>query len=167
MTPSGHVGKFSERDLAFWTQFAQLWKHLAGMSNDAQRSEYLKKAENCLLKVEAIRAELDARLPLKLPCVTPFPPQSPQPFTQASVESITPGQIGCYGVFRYALSGIECLYVGKGVIRERLLEHLSGENSCIIMSGPTHWMAAITPDCDELEKQLILELAPKCNRRVA
>lgn len=62
MTPSDHVGKFSERGLAFWTQFAQLWKHLAGMSNDAQRSEYLKKAENCLLKVEAIRAELDARL---------------------------------------------------------------------------------------------------------
>ena len=39
---------------------------------------------------------------------------------------------------------------------KELLEHLSRENSCITKGGSTHWMAAITPDCDELEEQLIL-----------
>ena len=165
MPPFNPIDKPSERDLAFWTQFAQLWQHLAWMSKDAQRAEYLKKAEKCLRRVEAIRVELDSRPPSTWP--TPFPPQAPQPFTRASIESITPGQVGCYGIFGYTQSGVECLYVGKGVLRERLLEHLSGENSCITRAGPTHWMAAITPDCDELEEQLILELAPKCNQRVA
>jgi hypothetical protein len=99
----------------------------------------------------------------------PFPPQPPQPFSKESVESISPGQTGCYGVFRYGYGpfGIDWIYVGKGDIRERLLEHLGGDNYCITICGPTHWVSATTPDFDQLEKELIRELMPKCNPRVA
>lgn len=92
----------------------------------------------------------------------PFPEQSPRAFTRAKVEALRPGQNGCYGLFR----ANEWIYVGKGDIRQRLLDHLNGDNSCITMRRPTFWVDAVTENYDELEKQLIRELSPSCNKRV-
>jgi hypothetical protein len=69
----------------------------------------------------------------------PFPQQPPREFTREDIERIPPGQIGCYALFR----GLECVYIGKGDIRERLLAHFDGDN-------------------DECERQLILEYHPIC-----
>lgn len=92
----------------------------------------------------------------------PFPEQAPKPFTRARVEQITPGQKGCYGLFK----GTTCVYVGKGDIRDRLLAHLNGDNACITREAPTHWVDTVTNDMDSVEKALILELDPVCNKKV-
>jgi hypothetical protein len=92
----------------------------------------------------------------------PFPNQTPRAFTKANVEAIRPGQDGCYGLFRAS----SCVYVGKGDIRVRLLAHLNGDNPCITRNAPTHWVDWVTPNMDEAEKSLILELDPVCNKKV-
>ena len=92
----------------------------------------------------------------------PFPEQQPRVFTRANVETIQPGQLGCYGLFKPG----EWIYVGKGDIRQRLLDHLNGDNPCINRRGPTHWVDEVTKNYNDREKQLILELDPVCNRRV-
>jgi len=66
----------------------------------------------------------------------PFPEQKSRPFTRANVKSLNPNQKGCYGLYHKDA----WVYVGKGDIRERLLSHLSGDNSCITSSHPTHWV---------------------------
>lgn len=93
----------------------------------------------------------------------PFPSQSARAFTQENVEAIKPGQMGCYGLYR---AGGAWVYVGKGDIRARLLRHLNGDNPCITREKPTHWVDVVTSDMDEMEKRLIRELNPICNKRV-
>ena len=92
----------------------------------------------------------------------PFPQQTPRPFTRPDVESLNPNQMGCYGLFRTN----QWVYVGKGDIRQRLLDHLNGDNPCITRNAPTHWVDVVTNDYDNEEKRLILELRPICNQKV-
>jgi len=92
-----------------------------------------------------------------------FPSQTPRAFTRANVEAITPGQFGCYGLF---VNGGGWVYVGKGDIRKRLLDHLNGDNPCITRNRPTHWVDIVASNMDALEKALILELQPSCNKKV-
>ena len=98
----------------------------------------------------------------------PFPPQTPIPFTRAGVESLKPRQLGCYGLF----AGDQCIYVGKGDLRTRLLGHLNGDHPCISRYSPTHFMGLITPEQDLTEmyleeRRLIGELSPLCNEKIA
>ena len=93
----------------------------------------------------------------------PFVEQEARPYTRASVETLTPGQIGVYGLFKKGA----WVYVGKGDIRQRLLDHLNGDNPCITRENPTGWVAEQTSgDPSARERELILELRPVCNRRV-
>jgi len=92
----------------------------------------------------------------------PFPKQDARPFARQHIEAIKPGLLGCYGLF----GGGQWIYVGKGDIRARLLAHLNGDNPCITRMAPTHYVDAVTPDMDRMEKQLILELEPACNQKV-
>lgn len=92
----------------------------------------------------------------------PFPKQSARQFTKANVEAITPGQKGCYGLFKDGVN----VYVGKGDIRDRLLAHLNGDNPCITRQKPTHWIDVVTSDMDAEEKRLIREFNPICNKKV-
>ncbi len=92
-----------------------------------------------------------------------FPSQTPRAFTRANVEAITPGQYGCYGLY---MGGGAWVYVGKGDIRKRLLDHLNGDNPCITRNRPTHWVDIVTNNMDALEKALILEFQPSCNKKV-
>jgi hypothetical protein len=91
-----------------------------------------------------------------------FPQQIARPFTRAEGEALEPEQSGCYGLFR----GEVWVYIGKGDIRQRLLDHLNGDNPCITRQAPTHWVSVVTPFADEREKSLILECKPVCNKRV-
>ena len=92
----------------------------------------------------------------------PFPKQDPRPFTKERILALNPDQNGCYGLYK---SGA-WVYVGKGDIRQRLLDHFNGDNPCILRERPTHWVDIVSSDYDALEKQLILELKPICNQRV-
>lgn len=93
----------------------------------------------------------------------PFPQQKGNPFTRDSVEKLSPNQTGVYGLY----SDEKWIYIGSGNIRERLLAHLEGNNLCIAANGPTHWVAEITPDTVNREKQLIMEHRPICNQRAS
>lgn len=92
----------------------------------------------------------------------PFPQQTPRAFTRANIEAINPNQNGCYGLYRQGV----WIYVGKGDIRARLLDHLNGGNPCITKEKPTHFVDVVTADMDNTEKRLILELKPICNQKV-
>jgi len=93
----------------------------------------------------------------------PFPQQIPRAFTRANVEALNPNQIGVYGLFRQDT----WIYIGKGDIRQRLLDHLNGDNSGIIKEKPTHWVDELTNgDPSRREESLIAEYWPICNKRV-
>jgi hypothetical protein len=85
-----------------------------------------------------------------------------RPYTSVDVLMLQEGQNGVYGIFR----GTACIYVGKGDVRSRLLDHLNNDNPCISSNKPDQWTAVITPDADDLEKKLIYEYKPFCNKRV-
>lgn len=92
----------------------------------------------------------------------PFPSQTPRAFTKANIEAINPGQTGCYGLYREGV----WIYVGRGDIRDRLLNHFNGGNACITREKPTHWVDVVTSDDVAEEKKLIVELTPVCNQKV-
>jgi len=92
-----------------------------------------------------------------------FIKQTPRRFRQEDIDSLRPGQVGVYGLFRNG----EWVYVGKGDIRDRLLRHLNGDNPDILRQCPTHWVAeVISGDPARREKDLITQLQPICNKRV-
>ena len=93
----------------------------------------------------------------------PFVQQTPRLFSRQNIEALTPGQMGVYGLYKQG----GWAYVGKGDIRQRLLDHLNGDNPCITRQSPMHWVAEVTPgDPSARERQLTLELQPSCNLRV-
>jgi len=95
----------------------------------------------------------------------PFPDQVLQEFTKETIQRLSPDLRGCYGI----LADGKYLYVGKGQVRGRLLDHLNGDKPCILNGNPTHFVGAKTTsqsETDELEKELIRELDPPCNERV-
>lgn len=93
----------------------------------------------------------------------PFAQQTQKPFNRLSVFPLREEQLGVYGIFNQFG---RCLYIGKGEIRKRLLEHLDGDIPCIIHSLPKFFYAESCPnDMDEREKMLIKEFNPICNKR--
>lgn len=92
----------------------------------------------------------------------PFADNPVRGFTRANVEALTPGQLGVYGLFREG----HWIYVGSGDVRARLLDHLNGDNACITREAPTSWIDEVRSDYKDREKELILELAPPCNKKV-
>jgi len=96
----------------------------------------------------------------------PFPAQEPNPFTRESALRLTEKQMGCYGLVQIGKEGAAWIYIGKGDIRQRLLDHIGGDNPCITRYLPTHWYGVVTSDYDNKEKQLIREFDPHCNKKV-
>jgi hypothetical protein len=92
----------------------------------------------------------------------PFPHQEPRPFTREGIEWLGSNQYGVYGIFRAGA----WIYVGKGDIRARLLDHLNGDNPRITKENPTHYVTVVTANADKTEKELIIELNPIANRKV-
>lgn len=93
----------------------------------------------------------------------PFKEQKPRVFTKSDVKRLRSNQNGVYGI----LSNGNWIYIGKAEdIRKRLLDHLSGDNPCILRENPTHYVGEVfSGDASEREKELILELDPLCNKK--
>ena len=72
---------------------------------------------------------------------------------------------GCYGIFKDAT----CIYVGSGLIRQRLNGHLNGDNPCITAAQPNRWLYSFTSSVDPFstfeEQRLCDEYRPSCNLR--
>lgn len=94
----------------------------------------------------------------------PFIQQIPRAYTRQNVEALNSNQFGVYGIFRQG----RWVYIGKGDIRKRLLDHLNRNNPLILAAQPTHWVdeVCVDPIMSNREKQLILELQPLCNQRI-
>lgn len=93
----------------------------------------------------------------------PFVQQISRAFTRENIEALKPNQFGVYGLLKQGT----WIYIGKGDIRDRLLKHFDGDNPCISIAQPTHWVdEVIHGDSSIREKQLILELRPICNQRI-
>lgn len=120
-----------------------------------------KKWGNCLLK-SSVSGLLSTSERQERTLKMPFFQQTSRPFTKADIESLTPNQMGVYGIFRPDL----WIYVGKGDIRKNLLAHVGGDNPDILKHGPTLWVGEVTADMDAREKQLQIELKPAANKRV-
>jgi hypothetical protein len=54
----------------------------------------------------------------------------------------------------------QCIYIGKGDIRRRLLDHLNDDNPCILKENPANIVDEVTIDMDNREKELIKEYDP-------
>ncbi len=92
-----------------------------------------------------------------------FPPQAPGFFNEMGVSSVPDSARGVYGLYRDGT----WVYVGKGEIKNRLLAHLRGDNSCITRERPAHFFIEPTVlRMDLREIELIRELDPICNRRL-
>ena len=49
-----------QRELAFWIQFAEIWKDLAELSQDpVRRAECLKRARMCLWRAGRVRQKIE------------------------------------------------------------------------------------------------------------
>ena len=92
----------------------------------------------------------------------PFPQQNAKSFDKPSVEALPRDQKGCYGIWKAGA----WVYIGKGDIRQRLLDHLNGDNPCITRERPTYFYTYVTANLDVEEKQLIREFRPLCNDKV-
>lgn len=98
----------------------------------------------------------------------PFPPQDPRRFTRVDIEALNPGQPGVYGLIQRGLYSSTWIYIGQSKdIRERLLEHLNGDNECINRNWPTHFVGELVEGGVKArrkrERELIDEYGPICN----
>jgi len=94
-----------------------------------------------------------------------FIQQAPREFTRYEIERINRNQLGVYGLFVMG----RWIYIGKGDIRQRLLDHLNGDNFNILKFQNIYWVVEIIPNKIEMsnrEKQLIVELQPICNQKI-
>ncbi|MBA7665721.1 hypothetical protein ES703_73795 [subsurface metagenome] len=86
-----------------------------------------------------------------------------RPYTKQDIESLNPNQNGVYGIFRSTIA----VYIGSGDIKERMLAHINGDNSCITANTPNQWTAEIVSgDPTRRERELIQEYDPICNKRI-
>lgn len=95
----------------------------------------------------------------------PLPTLQKSPFTKSAIENIEAGQMGIYAIFK----GGDCVYIGRGDIRARLLSHVNGDNPCIASRRPDTWGAFIVDNeitREQRERSLIREYGPPCNQRV-
>ena len=90
-----------------------------------------------------------------------FIEQEARLFMRSAIEALNPDQIGVYGIYKQD----QWIYVGRGDIRDRLLDHLNGGNSCITRNNPTHFLTEVTANHVARERELILELNPVCSQK--
>jgi hypothetical protein len=84
-----------------------------------------------------------------------------RPYTKESILALSANQSGVYGIFHDTVA----IYIGSGDLRDRLLDHISGDNACITANTPNLWTGEVLPsEPTGREGELIREYRPKCNR---
>lgn len=93
------------------------------------------------------------------------PGQSGFSFTRASILASAPAQSGVYAIYNPQ----SFIYFGEGQdIRARLLDHLNGDNPCILRHQPTGFVFETADAYLRVgrQDQLILQLGSLCNKRL-
>ena len=93
----------------------------------------------------------------------PLPNRVLRDYTRTDVLALKPNQMGVYWILK--AHGV-VIYIGRGDIRERMLAHIGGDNECITVHAPTRWGSSVRDKHVQLEKKLILEYDPICNKQV-
>jgi hypothetical protein len=83
-------------------------------------------------------------------------------FNREAIESFNAGQTGVYAIY----NARKWIYIGRGDIRQRLLDHLDGDIPSIDTYTPTHFRAEVTGDSIKREQQLLREYMPACNEKL-
>lgn len=86
-------------------------------------------------------------------------------WNRASILASAPTQSGVYAIYNASAF----IYIGEGQdIRARLLDHLNGDNSCVIRQTPTGFVFETVSATQRVARQdvLILSLTPLCNRKL-
>ena len=83
-------------------------------------------------------------------------------FNREAIESFNAGQTGVYAIY----NARKWIYIGRGDIRQRLLDHLDGDIPSINTNSPTHFRAEVTDNSIRREQQLLREYMPACNQRL-
>ena len=86
-------------------------------------------------------------------------------FNRASILANASNASGVYAIYNQQT----WIYVGEsGDIQGRLLEHLGGDNPCIIRHQPTGFQFELWPANQRMARQneLIVALKPACNQRL-
>ena len=83
-------------------------------------------------------------------------------FNREAIESFNIGQTGVYAIY----NARKWIYIGRGDIRQRLLDHLDGDIPSINTNSPTHFRAEVTDNSIKREQQLLREYMPACNQRL-
>jgi hypothetical protein len=91
-----------------------------------------------------------------------FPIPNRRAYTRTSIEALPPGKMGCYGLYTRSA----WVYIGKGDIRVRLVDHLNGDNPCITKASPTSFSFIVTRNYDAEEVRLQSAVSTLCNKRV-
>ena len=94
-------------------------------------------------------------------------PPASYPFMEGWVKANAPASSGIYVLFSTPGFTWEVIYVGDSDnVRERLLEHLRGDNPCIAEKNPTSFIAEEVPAERRAERRDILigEYDPLCNK---
>lgn len=77
-----------------------------------------------------------------------------RPYTRGDIESLNSNQNGVYGIFR----GDKAVYIGSGDIRDRMIDHINGDNPCITQNTPNQWIGEVfSGDPTGREGELIRE----------
>ena len=93
-------------------------------------------------------------------------------FTEKSVSKLSSSIRGVYGLYREKAQGKKkrWIYIGQGYIRDRLEDHLRGENLCIekeIEKKGVYWVYEVVKggkkERRRREKKLIDYYEPLCN----
>ena len=89
-----------------------------------------------------------------------FAQQYPRPFTKKGIGELNPDDCGVYGISR----DNTWIYIGAGELRTRLLAHLDGDNDCILLQGPTHYMCEVRglTSAESRARELVADLSPIC-----
>lgn len=86
-------------------------------------------------------------------------------FNRATIIASAPAQSGVYAIYNQG----SYIYLGEGKdIQARLLDHLNGDNRCILLHGPTGFAFEVVAAYQRVARQdaLILQLKLLCNQKL-
>src|SRR3989442_10691563 len=125
------------------------------MQGGAGRMSSITQSENQ-------RLLLDFKSVRRKESTMPFNNDRPWSFDQEAIESVQAGQTGVYAIY----SARTWIYIGRGDIRQRLLDHLNGDIPSINAGSPTRFRAEVNDDSVKREQQLLREYSQACKARV-
>ncbi len=87
---------------------------------------------------------------------------TPLSFDATAIQTNVPSTSGTYAIFK----GLDtCVYVGQSAdLKASLLQHLAGDNPCILQNQPTSFQFVVEPALQRVQHQqrLFGELNPIC-----